>query len=48
MLSEEGERIYLQEVAEEKDLGVMLRKDIRWTEQCSRVTGSNEKIECVI
>ena len=31
MLSEEGERIYLQEVAEEKDLGVIVRSDIKWT-----------------
>ena len=32
------ERIYLQEVAEE-DLGVIVRKDIKWTEQFSRVVG---------
>ena len=35
MLSEEGEKIYLQEVAEEKDLGVIVRSNIK----CSRVIG---------
>ena len=39
MLSKEGERIYLQKVAEEKDLGVIERKDIKWTELCFRVIG---------
>ena len=39
MLSEEGERMYLQEVAEERDLGVIVKSDIKWTEQCSRVIG---------
>ena len=26
-------------MAEEKDLGVIVRSDIKWTEQCSRVIG---------
>ena len=35
----EGERMRLQEVAEQKDLEVIVRSDIKWTEQCSRVIG---------
>ena len=39
MTSEEGERIDLQVVTEEKDLGVVVRSDLKWTDQCSRVAG---------
>ena len=39
MLSEEDERIYLQDVSEERDLGVTVRSDLKWSDQCSRVIG---------
>ena len=39
MTSEEGERIDLQVVTEEKDLGVVVRNDLKWTDQCSEVAG---------
>ena len=52
MLSEEGERIYLLKVAEEKDFGVIVRKDIKQTEQCSsvigRATGAMRKLKFLL
>ena len=49
MVSHEGERIDLQEVTEEKDLGVVVKSDLRWTDQCSgvigRATGAMRKLK---
>ena len=44
MLSEKGERIYLQEFAEEKNLRVIVGKDIKCSRVIGRATGTMRKL----